>query len=52
MQLEDEQRELLAKFVEAHLSTAKENRGPFIATWPHNDKQATFFHSFTLASST
>lgn len=45
MYLEDEQRELLGKFVEAHLSTAKERRGPFICVWPHNDTQATFFHS-------
>lgn len=44
MQLEDEQYELLAKFVEAHLS-ARESRGAFIATWAHNDPHATFFHS-------
>lgn len=45
MQLEDEQYELLAKFVEAHLRARGDSRGVFIATWPHNDTQATFFHS-------
>ena len=45
MKLEREQYELLGKFVEAHLSTAQASRGPFIATWPHNDPQATFSHS-------
>lgn len=45
MKLENEQYELLAKFVEAHLSTPRESRGSFIATWPHNDTEATFFHS-------
>jgi len=45
MQLEDEQYELLGKFVETHLSTPRESRGTFNATWPHNDQQATFFHS-------
>jgi hypothetical protein len=45
MRLEDEQYELLGKFVETHLSTPPESRGTFIATWPHNDQQATFFHS-------
>lgn len=45
MRLEDEQYELLGKFVEAHLGTPRESRGTFITTWPHNDQQATFFHS-------
>jgi hypothetical protein len=45
MQLEDEQHELLGKFVEAHLRTPQESRGAFIASWPHNEPQATFFHS-------
>jgi hypothetical protein len=45
VKLEDEQYELLAKFVEAHQSTPRESRGSFIATWPHNDAEATFFHS-------
>lgn len=45
MQLENEQYELLGKFVEAHLRTPRESRGAFIASWPHNEPQATFFHS-------
>jgi hypothetical protein len=45
MQLEDEQHELLAKFVEAHRSTPQERRGAFIASQIHNQPQATFLHS-------
>jgi hypothetical protein len=45
MQLEYEQRELLAKFVEAHRSSPRESRGSFIADESHNEPQATFVHS-------
>lgn len=45
MYLEDPQRQLLAQFVEAHQSVPADSRGTFIVTWPHNDDQATFFHS-------
>jgi hypothetical protein len=45
MHLEDEQYELLAKFVEAHRSTPVESRGVFIASQTHDQPQATFLHS-------
>jgi len=45
MQLEDEQLELLAKFVEAHRSSPTESRGSFIASQAHSEPQATFVHS-------
>ena len=45
MQLENEQYDLLGKFVEAHLSTPPESRGAFIASWTHNHPQTTFIHS-------
>lgn len=45
LQLEDEQYELLAKFVEAHRSTPAESRGAFFASSSHNQPQATFVHS-------
>lgn len=45
MELEDEQYDLLTKFVEAHLSTPRESRGSFIMSFPHNDSEATFLHS-------
>jgi hypothetical protein len=41
MWLEEEQKELLAKFVEAHRSAPRELRGPFIAV----ARPASFFHS-------
>jgi hypothetical protein len=43
--LEDLQYELLKRFVEGHLSAPDGLRGSFISMWPHNDAQATFFHS-------
>lgn len=45
MYLEDEQYELLGKFVEAHLGTPRERRGVFTAILPRGQWQATFFHS-------
>lgn len=45
MHLEDEQYELLAKFVEAHRSVPSELRGAFIASRTNNRPQAEFFHS-------
>lgn len=45
MRLEDEQYELLAKFVEAHLKTPRESRGGFIAHKATNQPQAEFYHS-------
>jgi len=45
MPFEDIQYELLGKFVEAHLATSQDTRGVFIVSWPHNEPQATFFHS-------
>jgi nucleoside 2-deoxyribosyltransferase len=45
MQLEDEQLELLAKFVEAHRNSPKESRGSFSAVVTQNEPQATFLHS-------
>lgn len=45
MKLEEEQYELLARFVEAHLGVPRESRGKFIGTWCRGETQATFFHS-------
>ena len=45
MQLEDEQYELLVKFVEAHRSAPRELRGSFIGSVTHNKPEATFLHS-------
>ena len=45
MQLESEQQELLAKFVEGHRNAPRESRGVFIASQTHNQPQATFLHS-------
>jgi hypothetical protein len=45
MLLEDEQRSLLAKFVEAHRSAPREARGNFIAVESMSSTQATFIHS-------
>lgn len=44
MLLEDEQKELLAKFVEAHRSAPKELRGDFLAHETLGTKQAEFVH--------
>jgi hypothetical protein len=46
MQLEDEQYELLAKFVEAHRSAPRDQRGEFFATEPAGASQATFVHLY------
>ncbi len=43
--LEDEQKELLAKFVEAHRNAPRELRGEFIAVESMGNPQATFIHS-------
>lgn len=45
MWLEDEQKELLARFVEAHRNTPHELRGKFITVETMGDPQATFIHS-------
>lgn len=45
MQLEDEQYELLGKFVEAYLATPRERRGAFTTIMPRGQWQTTFFHS-------
>lgn len=45
MWLEDEQYELLARFVEAHRNAPQDCRGVFIAAQTHNERQATFLHS-------
>ncbi len=45
MLLEDEQKELLAKFVEAHRNAPREARGQFIAVEYLGSTQATFIHS-------
>lgn len=45
MFLEDEQYELLNKFVEAHRNTPRESRGNFIAIQAMDEPQATFLHS-------
>ncbi len=44
MLLEDEQYQLLAKFVEAHRNTTRENRGGFIAIQAYGESQAIFLH--------
>lgn len=43
--LEDEQKKLLAKFVEAHRSAPPEARGDFFATETMGDPQVSFIHS-------
>ncbi len=45
MLLEDEQYDLLAKFVEAHRNAPRERRGNFIAIQTMDEPQATFLHS-------
>ena len=45
MWLEDEQKELLARFVEAHRNAPRELRGEFIAAESIDNPQATFIHS-------
>jgi|CXWL01.1.fsa_nt_gi hypothetical protein len=45
MILEDEQKRLLAQFVEAHRSAPPEARGDFIASETMGDPQASFVHS-------
>jgi hypothetical protein len=45
MNLEDEQKRLLAKFVEAHRSAPPEARGDFFASETMGDPQASFIHS-------
>jgi hypothetical protein len=45
LQLEEEQYDLLAKFVEAHRSSPAESRAAFFASSPHNQPQTTFVHS-------
>lgn len=45
MILEDEQRKLLAQFVEAHRSAPPEARGDFIVLETMGDPQASFIHS-------
>jgi hypothetical protein len=45
MTLEDEQKKLLAKFVEAHLNSPPEARGVFLASEAMGDPQARFLHS-------
>ena len=45
MFLEDEQKALLAKFVEAHRSAPPECRGDFFASETMGDPQASFIHS-------
>jgi hypothetical protein len=45
MLLEDEQKKLLAKFVEAHRNAPREARGQFIAVESMGSTQATFIHS-------
>jgi hypothetical protein len=45
MFLEDEQKKLLAKFVEAHRSAPPEYRGDFFASETMGDPQASFIHS-------
>ena len=45
LQLEDEQYELLAKFVEGHRSASAEKRGAFIASPSQNQPHVTFLHS-------
>lgn len=43
--LEDEQKDLLAKFVEAHRKAPRDARGHFIVIESHSEPQATFLHS-------
>jgi hypothetical protein len=45
MQLEDEQYEMLGKFVEAHLSTPREKRGTFNASRVRGELKTSFVHS-------
>lgn len=45
MWLEDEQYDLLAKFVEAHRNAPQDSRGAFIAVHNLGDRQETFIHS-------
>lgn len=45
MWLEDEQKELLAKFVEAHRNASRELRGVFLVVQTMDKPQATFLHS-------
>jgi diguanylate cyclase (GGDEF)-like protein len=45
MRLEDEQKELLAKFVETHRKAPREARGKFMVWETLNNPQATFVHT-------
>ncbi len=46
MQLEDEQYDLLAKFVEAHRRVPPDSRGAFLAVQSHGSAQASFLHPY------